>query len=169
MRFAVVLTLVLLIGPPASAETPPDRILLVPRARPEAPPPAPRPRVVPRPGPATTNAPSAPAAPLPAVLKPEEEKLFLDLAGTIGALAWMSGLCAPVDRPNPWRDRMERLVAGEGASLAIGDKLMGAYNAGFEAYALSHRTCTDATRSAQGLLLRDAKSLGRDLERRFGG
>jgi uncharacterized protein (TIGR02301 family) len=97
------------------------------------------------------------------------ERPMLELSETLGSLAFLTTLCRPAERPNPWQKRMERLVESEGAAQGNRQRLMGAYNAGFSAFSTSYRQCTDAANTARSVLLREAARLARALEQRYGG
>lgn len=136
-----------------------------PAARPSS-----RPAPRPQPGASTSsNARSLPDAstpkpPVPATL----EKPLLELSEAMGSLAFLADLCQPLQQPNAWQTRMERLVASDGEALGNKERLMGSYNQGYAAFSTTYRQCTDAARAAQGLLIRDAARIAHDLERRFG-
>ncbi|PPD15299.1 MAG: TIGR02301 family protein [Methylobacterium sp.] len=121
------------------------------------------PAATPRRPPAQT--PETPRAALPA----EYEKPMLELSETLGSLAFLTALCRPEERPNPWQKRMETLVTSEGAAQANRERLMGAYNTGFAAFSTTYRQCTEAAWAARAMLVRDAGRLARTLEQRFGG
>lgn len=139
-------------------------------------PPAPRqvPRAAPRQQPGATASttvrppaapdPSAPKPPVPAAL----EKPLLELSEAMGSLAFLADLCSPLQQPNAWQGRMERLVSSDGEALGNKEKLMGSYNQGYVAFSTTYRQCTDAAQAAQTLLIKDAARIARDLERRFG-
>ena len=115
------------------------------------------------PPPAPPKEPARP--PLPA----EYEKPMLELSETLGSLAFLTTLCRPDERPNPWQKRMETLVASEGTAQGNRERLMGAYNAGFSTFSTTYRQCTDAARAARSMLVREASRLARTLEQRYGG
>jgi uncharacterized protein (TIGR02301 family) len=93
---------------------------------------------------------------------------MLELSEAIGSLAFLSALCNPGALPNPWQRRMEALVDSEGEANANSEKLMGAYNSGYQAFSTTYRQCTEAAEAARSLLIRDAARLAREIERRFG-
>jgi uncharacterized protein (TIGR02301 family) len=145
----------------------PSRVITAPAARPPATAPAP---VTPRPRPSIrrpgqdTPGVSRPAAPLSTA----QEKPLVELSEVMGALTFLSQLCAPGTEPNPWRRRMETLLEAEGEASGTHDRMAGAYNTGFADYATTYRQCTPAALAAQQALVREAARLARDLERRFG-
>lgn len=115
---------------------------------------------------ASVETPAAPPPP-PPVPDPHHRPLT-ELSEIIGALTLLSEVCSPGPAGNPWRARMERLIAAEGEASGIADRLRGAFNHGYSDYATSYRTCTRSARTAAEVLTRDAARLARDIERRFG-
>ena len=107
-------------------------------------------------------------APRPTPLANPQERPLTELAEALGALAFLSQLCSPAADPNPWRARMETLLKAEGESSGAQEKMIGAFNAGFQDYSTTYRQCTDAARTAERVLTRDAARHARDIERRFG-
>lgn len=113
--------------------------------------------------------PQPPREPVRPPLPAEYEKPMLELSETLGSLAFLTALCRPEERPNPWQKRMETLVESEGAAQGNRERLMGAYNAGFSSFSTTYRQCTDAARAARSILVREASRLARALEQRYGG
>lgn len=111
----------------------------------------------------------APAAPPPPPPAPDpHHRPLTELSEIIGALVLLTEICSPASSTNPWRARMERLVAAEGEASGIADRLRGAFNHGYSDYATSYRACTPSAKAAVEILTRDAARLARDIERRFG-
>ncbi len=113
--------------------------------------------------------PQPPKEPVRPPLPAEYEKPMLELSETLGSLAFLTTLCRPNERPNPWQKRMETLVESEGAAQGNRERLMGAYNSGFSTFSTTYRQCTDAARAARSILVREASRLARALEQRYGG
>lgn len=171
-RLIGIMLLGLALSPASAQESPMDPGIRAPVARPA---PAAL-RAEPRRAPASPrpNAP-APHVPTPAEIEarklgppPPYEKPLVELAETMGSLAFLGDLCGPVHDPNPWRKRIEALVEAEGEVIATRERMMGAYNLGFSAYRTTYRTCTDAARAARLLLTREAARIARTITRRYG-
>jgi uncharacterized protein (TIGR02301 family) len=113
------------------------------------------------------EAPDQPQAPALPQVSPHEGPL-VQLSELMGALAFLSGLCATREAPNPWARRMEEFLEAEGENAGHRARLTGAYNQGFSEFSTNYRQCTDAARAARALLERDAARLAREIERRFG-
>ncbi len=115
---------------------------------------------------ASVETPATPPPPPPA--PDPHHRPLIELSELIGALALLVEVCTPGSASNPWRARMERLIATEGEASGIADRLRGAFNHGYSDYATSYRTCTPSAKAATDMLTRDAARLARDIERRFG-
>jgi uncharacterized protein (TIGR02301 family) len=121
--------------------------------------------------------PAAPAAkpaepappPAPAELPPPPyEKVLLRLAEILGSLAFLRGLCTAADAAE-WPKRMQALVDAEGATATRKERLAGAYNRGYRAFALTYRTCTPSANEATARYLGEGETLSRTLAGRYGG
>ncbi len=113
---------------------------------------------------------SLPAPAANDVARPYEPDL-LALLETIGSLSALAPLCedmklAPAEA---WRREADALINAEAASGERRSRLIGAYNRGYEGYALLHRTCAPQTRLAAERLLGEAGRLSRIVAARFGG
>jgi uncharacterized protein (TIGR02301 family) len=124
----------------------------------------PRPQQRPAPAVAPPAAPEPPPEPPPAPYEPD----LLRLAEIMGSLAYLRGLCGGPEAAG-WRDKMLALVESEGRSPARKERLAGAYNRGFRAYALTHRACSPTAEEATARLGIDGERLSRALAGRFGG
>lgn len=142
VRWAILAPLLLAVAAPALAQT--QR----PAASSLPPPPAPEP------------APEPPPAPY--------EPDLLRLAEIMGSLAYLRSLCGGPEASG-WREKMVALVESEGRSPARKERLAGAYNRGFRAYALTHRACSPTAEEATTRLGLDGNRLSRALAGRFGG
>jgi uncharacterized protein (TIGR02301 family) len=114
-----------------------------------------------------------PAAPQPAPAQPESppspyEPQLLELAEIMGSLAYLRTLCAAKEAQD-WRERMAALIEAEGRTPATRDRLTGAYNRGFRAYAATHRACTEGSQEASARLAGEGQRLSRALAGRYGG
>ena len=117
--------------------------------------------------------PPAPAAkepaPPPEPPPPPYEPQLLKLAEIMGSLAYLRARCAAAQDAQAWRDRMAALVEAEGRTPLRRERLTGAFNRGFRAYALTHRLCTEGTQEASARLAAEGERLARTLAGRFGG
>jgi uncharacterized protein (TIGR02301 family) len=181
LRVAVALPASLIFGfqPPAVAQENPMRPTIVQPAQPRGQPQPQRP-AQPQTRRPTQSTPSATAEPRPGdPPKPDEtrklgpppiyEKQLVELSEAMGSLAFLTGLCSPTPEPNAWQKRMDGLLESEGEVTTTREKMIGAYNQGFIAFQTSHRQCSEASKAARALLVRDAARIARDLERRYGG
>lgn len=120
----------------------------------------------------TGRAAPAPAAkepaPAPEPPPPPYEPQLLDLAEIMGSLAYLRDLCGGPDA-QAWRERMAALIEAEGRTPLRRERLTGAFNRGFRAYALTHRFCTEGTQEASARLAAQGERLARALAGRFGG
>ncbi|MGJ3261721.1 MAG: TIGR02301 family protein [Salinarimonas sp.] len=105
-----------------------------------------------------------PAAPpeTPPAYEPE----LLRLSEVMGALAFLRDLCGADDAAE-WPARMQGLIDAEGEARA--ERLAGAYNRGYRAFALTYRVCTPAAERAIAGYLDEGERLSRSVARRFGG
>ncbi|HEV7256926.1 MAG TPA: TIGR02301 family protein [Bosea sp. (in: a-proteobacteria)] len=120
-----------------------------------------------RPPAATKPAEPAPA-PAPEPPPPPYEPQLLKLAEIMGSLAYLRTLCAGKEAQE-WRDRMTALIEAEGRTPLRRERLTSAYNRGFRAYALTHRSCTPGTQEASTRLAAEGERLARSLAGRYGG
>ena len=102
-----------------------------------APPSAPRP-----PGATPAATPAKPeAAPQPEPPPAPYEKELLRLSEILGSLAFLRRLCGAADA-GEWPKRMQALIESEGTSPGRRARLAGAYNRGYQSFALTYRVCT---------------------------
>lgn len=116
--------------------------------------------------PAQGAKPAEPAPPEPD--GPPYEPQLLQLAEIMGSLAYLRTLCGGKEAQD-WRNRMAALVEAEGRTPQRRDRLTAAFNRGFKAYSLTHRTCTDASQEASARLADQGEQLSRVLAGRYGG
>lgn len=95
------------------------------------------------------------------------EPPMLRLAETLGALTFLRDLCGAGDGPQ-WRERMQALLDAEGQSEARRARLAGAFNRGFQDYALVYRVCTRNAELALARRIAEGQKLSRDLAARWG-
>lgn len=104
----------------------------------------------------------------PDIAGPPYEPQLLDLSEIMGSLAYLRTLCAGKDAEG-WGQRMAALIEAEGLTPARRERLTGAYNRGFRAYAATHRACTDGSQEAAARLAVEGQRLSRALTGRYGG
>jgi uncharacterized protein (TIGR02301 family) len=96
------------------------------------------------------------------------EKELLRLAEVMGALAMLRPLCAASDG-SEWSRRMQVLLDTEGTTPGRRERLAGAYNKGYQAYALTYRTCTPSAQEAASRFIREGEQIARNITGRYGG
>ncbi|WP_449411843.1 TIGR02301 family protein [Methylobacterium komagatae] len=107
-------------------------------------------------------------APAPADVPAPYDRDLMRMAEVIGSLAFLRNLCAMPDAAE-WPARMKALIEAEGITPARRDRLAGAYNRGYKAYALTYRVCTAAAHEATARFLAEGEKLSHALAGRFGG
>jgi uncharacterized protein (TIGR02301 family) len=110
--------------------------------------------------------PAEPAPPEPD--GPPYEPQLLQLAEIMGSLAYLRTLCGGKEAQD-WRARMAALIEAEGRTPQRRDRLTAAFNRGFKAYSLTHRSCTEASQEASSRLAGEGEALSRALASRYGG
>jgi uncharacterized protein (TIGR02301 family) len=110
------------------------------------------------------------AEPAPPVEPPPApyEKELLRLSEIMGALAMLRPLCTAPDA-NEWSRRMQILLDTEGTTPGRRERLAGAYNKGYQAYALTYRICTPSAQEASVRFIREGEQLARNITGRYGG
>lgn len=116
-----------------------------------------------RPAAATKPEPVTPVEP-PVPYEPQ----LLKLAEIMGSLAYLRTICAGKEAQQ-WRARMAALLEAEGRTAQRRERLTGAYNRGFRAYAVTHRSCGDGSQEASTRLAGEGERLARILAGRYGG
>lgn len=107
-------------------------------------------------------------APAPEPPPPPYEPQLLRLSEIMGALTYLRDLCGDRDADS-YRAKMTALLAVEATSDARKERLAGAFNHGFQGYALTYRTCTPAARVVIARFLDEASRVSKDLANRYGG
>jgi uncharacterized protein (TIGR02301 family) len=110
------------------------------------------------------------AEPAPVVEPPPApyEKELLRLAEIMGSLAMLRPLCTSPDGKE-WSRRMQILLDTEGTTPGRKERLAGAYNKGYQAYALTYRVCTPSAQEASARFLQEGEQLARNITGRYGG
>lgn len=104
------------------------------------------------------------AAPALAIDPPYQRQMER-LAEIMGSLYFLQPLCnAGVE---DWRAQMAELIALDEPDEDRRQRLAGAFNVGYTAYARFHRTCTPTAREALTRLLVEAGTTARDIHTRF--
>ena len=131
------------------------------RQQPQSQRPAPQPQQQP---------PQQQAEPAPVVEPPPApyEKELLRLAEIMGSLAMLRPLCSAPDA-SEWSRRMQVLLEAEGSTPGRKERLAGAYNRGYQAYALTYRVCTPSAQEASVRFLAEGEQLARNITGRYGG
>jgi uncharacterized protein (TIGR02301 family) len=96
------------------------------------------------------------------------EKELLRLAEIMGSLAMLRPLCTAPDATE-WSRRMQVLLDTEGTTPGRRERLAGAYNKGYQAYALTYRVCTPSAQEASARFLREGEQIARNITGRYGG
>lgn len=110
---------------------------------------------------------AVPAAPVAEPPPAPYEKELLRLSEIMGSLAMLRPLCAATDA-GEWSKRMQALLEAEGTTPGRRDRLAGAYNKGYQAYALTYRVCTASAQEASGRYLSEGERLAHNIATRYG-
>jgi uncharacterized protein (TIGR02301 family) len=114
------------------------------------------------------------AAPNPGATEaaPEERPLYegqmLRLAEILGALSYLRNICQARDAPQ-WQQKMKALIDAEAVTQEDRERLAGAYNRGFNGYALTYRRCNDSAEMAIARFLAEGERLATAISTRYGG
>jgi len=88
------------------------------------------------------------------------------LSEILGSLYFLNPLCKP-DTGSDWRGEMADLIALDEPDDDRRQRLTGAFNAGYEAYARLYRVCTVSAEQAMSRLLVEAEKTARDIHSRY--
>ncbi len=88
------------------------------------------------------------------------------LSEILGSLYFLAPLCRPSSEPD-WRQQMADLIELDQPDDDRRQRLAGAFNAGYEAYARLYRACTVSADEAMTRLLLEAEKTARDIHGRF--
>ena len=103
---------------------------------------------------------------LPALaIDPPYQKQMERLSEIMGSLYFLEPLCGSTSVD--WRAQMADLIALDRPDEDRRQRLAGAFNAGYTAYARFHHACTPAAQAALGRLLEEAERTARDIHTRF--
>ncbi len=105
------------------------------------------------------------AGPARAVDPPYQEEMER-LSEILGSLYFLSPLCKP-DAGTDWRNEMADLIALDEPDDDRKQRLTGAFNSGYEAYARLYRVCTLSAEEAMSRLLIEAEKTARDIHSRY--
>jgi uncharacterized protein (TIGR02301 family) len=110
-------------------------------------------------------APPPPQTPAEAPPPPYEPQM-LRLSEVLGALSFLSDLCASGDGDD-WREKMSSLLQAETPGPQR-QKLTASFNRGFRGYELTYRSCTANAKIAMERYLDESSRLARDISYRYG-
>ena len=100
--------------------------------------------------------------PAPEPTAPLYEPQLLQLSEIMGSLAYLRTLCGGREAQD-WRARMSALIEAEGRTPQRRDRLTAAFNRGFKAYSLTHRSCTETSQEASSRLAAEGEMRSRAL------
>jgi uncharacterized protein (TIGR02301 family) len=103
----------------------------------------------------------APAFAVDPPYQPQMERL----SEILGSLYFLGPLCHPGG--TDWRSEMADLVRLDQPDEDRQQRLYGAFNNGYAAYARLYRSCTPSAESAMARLLVEAESTARDIHARY--
>ncbi|GLQ54919.1 TIGR02301 family protein [Devosia nitrariae] len=98
-------------------------------------------------------------------IDPPYQREMERLAEIMGSLYFLQPLCA--EGTEDWRAQMAELIALDEPEEDRRQRLAGAFNDGYQAFARFHRACTPAAREAFLRLLAEAETRARDIHSRF--
>lgn len=88
------------------------------------------------------------------------------LSEVMGSLYFLQPLCRPANAAD-WRDEMGDLITLDQPDDDRKQRLAGAFNSGYEAYARLYRACTVSADEALTRLLVEAEKIARDIHTRY--
>jgi len=98
-------------------------------------------------------------------IDPPYQRQMERLAEIMGSLYFLQPLCSA--GTEDWRSQMSELIALDEPDDDRRQRLAGAFNNGYTAFARFHRACTPSAREALGRLLSEAEQTARDIHARF--
>lgn len=104
---------------------------------------------------------TAPALAIDPLYQPQMERL----SEVMGSLYYLAPLCHAGNED--WRAQMAELITLDQPDEDRRQRLAGAFNNGYEAFARFHHACTPSSREALNRLLVEAEKLARDIHTRF--
>lgn len=100
-----------------------------------------------------------------AAIDPPYQEEMERLSEIMGSLYFLQPLCQP--GVADWRGQMAELIALDEPDEDRRQRLAGAFNAGYAAYARLYRVCTVSANEALTRLLVEAENVARDLHSRY--
>lgn len=88
------------------------------------------------------------------------------LSEILGSLYFLDPLCKP-NAGSDWRGEMADLITLDEPDDDRKQRLTGAFNSGYEAYARLYRVCTVSAEQAMSRLLIEAEKTARDIHSRY--
>lgn len=88
------------------------------------------------------------------------------LSEVMGSLYFLQPLCRPANAAD-WRNEMGDLITLDQPDDDRKQRLAGAFNSGYEAYARLYRACTVSADEALTRLLVEAEKIARDIHTRY--
>lgn len=88
------------------------------------------------------------------------------LSEILGSLYFLNPLCKP-SANSDWRGEMADLITLDEPDDDRKQRLTGAFNSGYEAYARLYRVCTVSAEQAMSRLLIEAEKTARDIHSRY--
>jgi len=98
-------------------------------------------------------------------IDPPYQRQMERLAEIMGSLYFLQPLCKAGNED--WRSQMSQLIDLDEPDDDRRQRLAGAFNGGYAAYARFHTQCTPASREALTRLLAEAQRLAREIHTRF--
>jgi uncharacterized protein (TIGR02301 family) len=98
-------------------------------------------------------------------IDPPYQRQMERLAEIMGSLYFLQPLCDA--GTEDWRAQMAELISLDEPDEDRRQRLAGAFNGGYTAFARFHRACTPAAREALTRLLIEAEQTARDIHARF--
>ena len=105
------------------------------------------------------------AVPALAVDPPYQEEMER-LSEILGSLYFLGPMCRP-ETGTDWRQQMAELINLDEPDDDRRQRLAGAFNAGYQAYARLYRVCTTSADEAMTRLLVEAEETARDIHARY--
>ena len=96
---------------------------------------------------------------------PPYQRQMERLAEIMGSLYFLQPLCQP--QTTDWRAQMDELITLDEPDEDRRQRLAGAFNGGYTAFARFHRHCTPAAKEALSRLLTEAEKTAREIHTRF--
>lgn len=98
-------------------------------------------------------------------IDPPYEKQMERLSEILGSLYFLAPLCEAGS--DDWRAEMADLIALDQPDDDRQQRLYGAFNGGYAAYARLYRDCTPSAREALARLMQEAEKTARDIHARY--